>query len=143
MQDITKLPTATFNRALAALQEIHFIIKENGFYVLTWTGKLVTDALLMLGWRLSEEEKDIEKIEEAEKILAKDIAMAIVVLLLISLRRRGSLNFHKFENELINELKVAKKILEDYGKEDYFEIKNGVLIAGEKLKELDITNIFK
>ena len=28
LQDITELPTATFNRALAALKEIHFIKKD-------------------------------------------------------------------------------------------------------------------
>lgn len=141
LQDVTKLPTATFNRALVALQEIHFIKKEEGQYMLTWTGKLVSDALLMLGWRLGEEET--EEIEDAEKLLAKDIAMAIVVLLIISLRRRGKLDLNEFENELMNEMKVARKILEGYEKDGYVEIKDGVIFAKDKLRELDITGIFK
>ncbi|MCD6572537.1 MAG: hypothetical protein J7K95_00380 [Thermoplasmata archaeon] len=140
LQDITKLPTATFNRALAALQEIHFIKKEDGFYTLTWTGKLVCDGLLMLGWRLGEEEE--EEIEDAEKLLAKDIAMAIVVLLIISLKRRGKLNLDEFENELVKEMKISRKILEEYEKDGYLEIKDGVIFAKEKLKEIDITGIF-
>ncbi len=141
LQDMTKLPTATFNRALAALQEIHFIRKEDGFYTLTWTGKLVTDGLLMLGWHLDEEEK--EEIEEAEKLLAKDVAMAIVVLLIISLKRRGRLDLNEFENELLNEMKISRKILEEYEKDGYLEIKDGVIFAKDKLKEIDITGIFR
>jgi len=142
LQNITGLPTATFNRALAALQEVNFIKKEGPHYVLTWTGKLVTDALLMLGWRLSEESEEIIT-EDAEKLLSKDIAMAIVVLLIVSLKRTGKLDLDKFEQELLKEMKVARKILEDYEKEGYLEIKDGIVVAKDKLKKMDITGLFK
>jgi len=142
LQDITRLPTATFNRVLAALQEVNFIKKEDGYYKLTWTGELVSDGLIMLGWRLSEEQEE-EKIKDAEKLLAKDIVMAIVVLLLISLKRTGELNLNEFEEELINELKIARKIFEDYEKDGYVKFKDGIIKANEKLKEMDIRGVFK
>ena len=142
LQDITGLPTATFNRVLAALQEINFIKKDNGYYTLTWTGELVSDGLIMLGWRLSEE-KGAEKIKDAEKLLAKDITMAIVVLLLISLKRSGEINFNEFEKHLMNEMKITRKIFEDYEKDGYIEFKDGIIKANDKLKELDIRGIFK
>ena len=142
LQEITKLPTATFNRALSALQEIHFIKKEENYYMLTWTGKLVADALLLLGWRMAEEGEEIEDFV-AEELLAKDIVMAIIFLVFVSLKRRGKLNIKSFEKEIKNELKIMKEILKEYEKDGYIEIKDGWIYAKEKLNEIDISKIFQ
>ncbi len=141
LQDITALPTATFNRALAALQEIHFIKKEGNFYMLTWTGKLVADGLLLLGWRMTEEMEEIEDIV-AEKLLAKDIVMAIIFLLFVSLKKRGKLNISEFEKELQKEMSIVKEIFRDYEKEGYIEIKDGWIFAKDKINEVDLSKIF-
>jgi len=142
LQEITKMPTATFNRALAALQEIHFIKKEDNLYQLTWTGKLVSDALVLIGWRLAEAGEQVKDFV-AEELLAKDISMAIIVLLFISIKRRGKLNIEAFEKSMEDEMKVAKSILEEYEKDGYIEIKDGWIISKEKMNELDISKIFK
>lgn len=142
LQEITGIPTATFNRALSALQEIRFIKKEENFYKLTWTGKLVSDGLLLLGWRIAEEVEPVEDII-AEELLAKDIVMAIIFLLFVSLKRRGKLNIDKFEKELKNEIKIVKKIFREYEKDGYIEIKNGWVYTTDKINELDISKIFK
>ena len=142
LQEITKMPTATFNRALAALQEIHFIKKEDNLYQLTWTGKLVSDALLLIGWRLAEAGERVKDFV-AEELLAKDISMAIVVLLFISVKRRGKLNIEAFEKSMENEMKVAKDIFREYEKDGYIEIKDGWIISKEKMNKLDISKIFK
>ena len=138
LQEITKMPTATFNRALAALQEIHFIKKEDNLYQLTWTGKLVSDALVLIGWRLAEAGEQVKDFV-AEELLAKDI----VVLLFISIKRRGKLNIEAFEKSMEDEMKVAKSILKEYEKDGYIEIKDGWIISKEKMNELDISKIFK
>lgn len=142
LQEITKMPTATFNRALAALQEIHFIKKEDNLYQLTWTGKLVSDALLVVGWRLAEAGERVKDFV-AEELLAKDISMAIVILLFISVKRRGKLNIEAFEKSMENEMKVAKDIFKEYEKDGYIEIKDGWIISKEKMNKLDISKIFK
>jgi len=142
LQEITKMPTATFNRALSALQEIHFIKKEDNLYQLTWTGKLVSDALVLIGWRLAEAGEQVKDFV-AEELLAKDISMAIIVLLFISIKRRGKLNIEAFEKSMEDEMKVAKSILEEYEKDGYIEIKDGWIISKEKMNELDISKIFK
>ena len=142
LQEITKMPTATFNRALAALQEIHFIKKEDNLYRLTWTGKLVSDALLLIGWRLAEAGERVKDFV-AEELLAKDISMAIVILLFISVKRRGKLNIEAFEKSMENEMKVAKDIFKEYEKDGYIEIKDGWIISKEKMNKLDISKIFK
>lgn len=145
LQEITKISTATFNRALATLQEINFIRKEKNFYTLTWTGKLVADGLLLLGWRLAEEsEEGKEELGDfiAEELLAKDIVMAIIFLLFISLKRRRKLNVDAFEKEIKREMKVIRRIMKEYEKDGYIEIKNGWVVAKEKLDELDINKIF-
>ncbi len=141
LQEITKLPTATFNRALATLQEIHFIKKEGNFYILTWTGKLATDGLMLLGWRMGEEMEEIED-EEAEELLAKDITMAIIFLLLVSLKRRGKLNIETFKKEIRKELRVIDRIMKDYEKEGYIRIEEGWIYPGEKIEEMDISKLF-
>ncbi|MCD6448640.1 MAG: hypothetical protein J7L58_06350 [Thermoplasmata archaeon] len=141
LQEITKLPTATFNRALAALQEIHFIKKENNYYMLTWTGKLVSDGLILLGWRLGEQMEEVEDVV-AEELLAKDITMAIIFLLFVSLKKRGKLNMETFEKELKKEMKIIKDIFEEYEKEGYVEIKNGWIYATKKMEEMDLSKIF-
>lgn len=142
LQEITNIPTATFNRALAALQEIHFIKKEENLYKLTWTGKLVADGLLLLGWRIAEEIEPIEDIV-AEELLAKDIIMAIIFLLFVSLKRRGKLNIDAFEKEIKKEIKIVREILKEYENDGYIEIKNGWIYAKNKIRELDINKIFK
>ncbi len=141
LQEITKLPTATFNRALSALQEIHFIKKEGNFYKLTWTGKLVSDGLILLGWRMAEEMEEVEDFV-AEELLAKDMVMAIIVLLFVSIKRRGKLNITAFEREMKKEMKILKDILREYEKDGYIEIKDGWVYAKEKMDEFDISKIF-
>ncbi|HEC76142.1 MAG TPA: hypothetical protein ENI33_02640 [Thermoplasmatales archaeon] len=142
LQEITKLPTATFNRALSALQEVNFIKKDGHFYTLTWTGKLATDGLLLLGYRMEEEMEEVEDIV-AEELLAKDITMAIILLLFVSLRRRGKLNIEKFEKEMKNEMKVIKEVFKGYEKEGYIEIMEGQIFAKDKIKEMDIGKLFQ
>jgi len=135
LQKETDMPTATFNRALAALQEMHFISKENSYYELTWVGRLVIDGFLLLGWRISDEPDQIEDVV-AEKVLARDIVMAVIMIIFVSLRVRGRLNIKELEKQIDNEKDVIAKILEDYEKEGYIEIKDGVIFATEKINEL-------
>lgn len=142
LQEITKLPTATFNRALSALQEINFIKKDGYFYTLTWTGKLATDGLLLLGYHMAEEMEEVEDMV-AEELLAKDITMAITLLLFVSLKKRGKLNMEKFEKEMKKEMKVIRDIFEGYEREGYIEIKEGQIFAKDKIKEIDIINLFQ
>ncbi|KAA0000421.1 MAG: winged helix-turn-helix domain-containing protein [Thermoplasmata archaeon] len=141
LQEITKLSTATFNRALSALKEMHFIKKERNFYKLTWTGKLVTDGLLLLGWRMAEEMEEVEDFV-AEELLAKDIVMAVIVLLFVSIKRRGKLNIEIFEKEMEKEMEILKDILKEYEKDGYIEIKDGWVYAKKKMDEFDISKIF-
>ncbi|MCD6512166.1 MAG: winged helix-turn-helix transcriptional regulator [Thermoplasmata archaeon] len=141
LQNETGLPTATFNRALSALQEINFIKKDDEGYHLTWTGKLVTDGLIMLGWRMADHGDVVDK--NAEELLAKDVAMAIIVLIFISIKRRGRLDFDLFEKELMNEMEVAREIFKEYEEDGFIEFKDGELVAKEKMKLFDISSIFK
>ncbi len=141
LQIKTSLPTATFNRALSALQEINFIKKDEEGYHLTWTGKLVTDGLIMLGWRMAEHSDVVDK--NAEELLAKDVAMAIIVLVFISIKRRGRLNFDLFEKELLKEMSVAREIFKEYEEDGYIEFNNGEIIAKDKMKLFDISSVFK
>ncbi len=141
LQEITGLPTATFNRALSTLQEINFIKKEGNFYTLTWTGKLATDGVMLLGLRMGEEMEEIEDIV-AEELLAKDIAMAIIFLLFVSMKRRGKLNIKVFKEEMKEEMKVIDKILKDYEKEGYIMTEGEWIYPGEKIDEMDISKLF-
>ncbi|MBC7081754.1 MAG: winged helix-turn-helix transcriptional regulator [Thermoplasmatales archaeon] len=142
LQEETKISTATFNRALSALREVHFIKKENGYYKLTWTGKLVTDGLILLGLHISEEMEEVED-EFAEKLLAKDIIMATIMLVLVSIKKRGRIKIDKFEEEMKKEMKIMRNLLKEYEKEGYVEIKNGWVFAKDKMKEFDIKDIFR
>lgn len=144
LQEETKMSTATFNRALSALQEMHFIKKEEQQYEITWAGRLVVDGLMLLGLRTAELpgwKEDIpesEKLEDviAEKVLAKDIAILVLLIIFMSLRFRGRLNIDELQKELNTEKTVIKEIIEDYEKEGYLEKKDGVLIATDKFEEL-------
>ena len=109
--------------------------------MLTWTGKLVADGLLLLGWLMTEEMEEIEDIV-AEKLLAKDIVMAIIFLLFVSLKKRGKLNISEFEKELQKEMSIVKEIFQDYEKEGYIEIKDGWIFAKDKINEVDLSKIF-
>lgn len=141
LQEITKLPTATFNRALSALQEMHFIKKENNFYELTWTGKLVVDGLILIDWHMAEEMEEVEDFV-AEELLARDIVMALIFLLFVSLKIRKKLNIDVFEDEMNKEMKVIKKVLKGYEKDGYIEMKNGWIFAKKKFDTFDISKIF-
>ena len=141
LQEITGLPTATFNRALATLQEINFIKKDGNFYTLTWTGKLATDGVILLGWRMGEAAEEIEDIE-AEKLLAKDIAMAIIFLIFVSMKRRGKLNIKVFREEMMKEMKVVEEVLKEYEKEGYIRMEGEWMYPGEKIDEMDISKLF-
>jgi len=135
LQKETGMSTATFNRALAALQEMHFISKEKGYYELTWVGRLVIDGFLLLGWRISGETDQLEDLV-AEKVLARDIIMAVIIIIFVSLRVRGKLNIRELEKEIDEERGIISKILEEYEAEGYIKIKDGVITAAEKIHEL-------
>ncbi len=135
LQKETDMATATFNRALAALQEMHFIHKEGVYYELTWVGRLVIDGFLLLGWRISDEPDNLEDVV-AEKVLARDIIMAVIMIIFVSLRVRGRLNIKELEKQIYIEKEVISKILEDYEKEGYIETKDGVIFATDKINEL-------
>lgn len=142
MKKITKLSTPTFNRALNALTEVNFIKKEKQFYMLTWTGKLVTDGLVLFGVRLSEEIDDIED-SIAEKLLAKDIVMVILFLLFVSLKKRGKLNLIEFKKEINDELKIIDDIITSYENEGFLKRKDGWIYPTDKIKKLDYISLFK
>ncbi|MEM2934839.1 MAG: winged helix-turn-helix domain-containing protein [Candidatus Thermoplasmatota archaeon] len=142
LQEETKISTATFNRALSALRDVNFIKKENGYYKLTWTGKLVTDGLILIGLHIGEEMEEVAD-EFAEKLLAKDIIMATIMLVLVSIKKRGKIKIDRFEEEIKKEMKVMKNLLKEYEKEGYVEIKDGWVYAKNKMKEFDIKDIFK
>jgi len=141
LQKETDMATATFNRALAALQEMHFIHKEGSYYELTWVGRLVIDGFLLLGWRISDEPDNLEDVV-AEKVLARDIIMAVIMIIFVSLRVRGRLNIKELEKEIDRERGVIEKIIEEYEKDGYLEIKDGVIIATEKMQELTPEEFF-
>lgn len=144
LQEETKMSTATFNRALSALQEMHFIQKKDQYYEITWAGRLVVDGLMLLGLRTAElpgwkeEIPESEKLEDviAEKVLAKDIAILVLLIIFMSLRFRGRLNLDELQKELDNEKSVIKEIIDEYEKEGYLERKDGVLTATDKFEEL-------
>jgi len=141
LQKETDMATATFNRALAALQEMHFIHKEGSYYELTWVGRLVIDGFLLLGWRISDEPDNLEDVV-AEKVLARDIIMAVIMIIFVSLRVRGKLNIKELEKEIDRERGGIEKIIEEYEKDGYLEIKDGVIIATEKMQELTPEEFF-
>lgn len=142
IQEITKLPTATLNRSLSALQEIHFIEKENKHYRLSWAGKLAIEGLILLGLKV-EEYPSKEKIEDfvAEKILAQNIVLAMLVILLASIRLRGNLNLEEFEKDLENEKEVIYKVIKDYEKDGYLKIDGKKIIATEKFKKIKLQDL--
>ncbi len=142
LQEETKISTATFNRALSALKEVNFIKKDNGYYKLTWTGKLVTDGLILLGLHIGEEMEEVED-EFAEKLLAKDIIMATIVLVLVSIKKRGKIKIDRFEEEMKKEMEVMRNLLKEYEREGYVETKNGWIFAKDKMKEFNIKDILR
>jgi len=135
LQKETGMSTATFNRALAALQEMHFISKEKGYYELTWVGRLVIDGFLLLGWRISDRTDHLEDLV-AEKVLARDIIMAVIMIIFVSLRVRGRLNIKELEKNIDGEREVIFKILGEYEAEGYIRIEDGMITATEKIHEL-------
>lgn len=141
LQEETGISTATFNRSLAALQEMHFISKEEGYYSLTWAGRLVMDGILLLGWRMADKPEAIGSII-AEKVLARDIVMVWIVIIFVSLRIRGRVNIKELEEEIDKERKVITKIIKEYEKEGFLTIEDGMLIATEKLRELTPEELF-
>jgi DNA-binding MarR family transcriptional regulator len=141
LQEKTQLSTATFNRALAALQEVNFIRKDDADYHLTWTGRLVTDGLLLFGLRITEEMDEVEE-AVAEDLLAKDMVMAIVFVLFVSLKKRGKLHLSAFERAFSAEMRVIGAIFDAYAREGYLEISEGWIYATGKMDEMDVTALF-
>jgi len=142
IQEKTDLPVATLNRSLAALKDLHFIMKEGEFYRLTWTGKLALDGLFLLGLRVGEFPSS-EKIEDivAERLLARDVVLAILIMLFASLKIRGRLDIKEFENALDEERKVIYKIIGDFEKEGLLKFDGEVVEATDKLKEMGLVDI--
>ncbi|HEC81674.1 MAG TPA: winged helix-turn-helix transcriptional regulator [Thermoplasmatales archaeon] len=142
IQEKTNLPTATLNRSLVALRDIHFIDKEEG-YKLTWAGKLAIDGLFLLGLKIGKYPNK-EKIEDivAEKILAQNIVLAVLVIILASVKVRGHLNIDELEKRIEDEKEVIYQILEEYSKEGYLEIKEGTIYATKKFENMGLDQIF-
>ena len=139
IQDQTELPTATLNRSLLALQEIHFISKDDKGYNLTAMGKLAIDGLFLLGLEIGEfpKEGQVEDIV-AEKILAQDIVMAISIIILASIKVRGRLDIGQLEKQIMDEKKVIKQVLKDYEKDGYLKIKGNIVSATDKYNKMDL-----
>lgn len=142
IQEKTDLPVATLNRSLSTLRELHFITKERDWYRLTWTGKLVLDGLFLLGLRIGEFPKK-DEIEDlvAERLLARDVVLAILVILLASIKIRGKLNLKEFEEALKEEQKIIRKIISDFEVEGLLEFDGETITATEKFKEMGLTEI--
>lgn len=142
IQDKTGLPVATLNRSLATLRDLHFILKEDEFYRLTWTGKLVLDGLFLFGLRLGEF-PSTEKMEDvvAEKLLARDVVLAMLIVLFASLKIRGRLDIREFESSLDNEKKVIYKIIDDFQKEGLLEFDGNVVEVTDKFKKMSLVEI--
>ena len=141
LQDETGIATATFNRALAALQEMHFIEKPGGRYRLTWAGRLVVDGFFLLGWRMADTPESIEDYI-AEKVLAKDIVMVVLMIVLVSLRLRGRVDIEELEDEIMRETSVITQILDEYEQEGFIIREDGVIRATDKLDELAPQDLF-
>jgi DNA-binding MarR family transcriptional regulator len=141
LQDETGIATATFNRALAALQEMHFIEKPGGRYRLTWAGRLVVDGFFLLGWRMADTPESIEDYV-AETVLAKDIVMVTLMIILVSLRLRGRINIEELEQEIMEETAVITRILDEYEQDGYIVRENGVIRATDRLDELAPQDLF-
>jgi hypothetical protein len=139
IQENTKLPTATLNRSLSALQEIKFIEKKDEGYDLTWAGKLAIEGLILLGLNMGEYPKETQ-IENfvAEKVLAQNVVLAILIIILASIRVRGNLDLDEFEKDLEKERKVIYRILEDYEKDGYLKIDGKKISATKKFDKLGL-----
>jgi len=139
IQENTELPTATLNRSLSALQEIRFIEKKEEGYTLTWAGKLAIEGLILLGLNIGDYPKE-NQIEDfvAEKVLAQNVVLAILVIILASIRVRGNLDLEKFEKDLEKERQVIYKILEDYEKDGYLKIDGKKITATKKFGQLGL-----
>ncbi|MDD3493674.1 MAG: winged helix-turn-helix domain-containing protein [Candidatus Thermoplasmatota archaeon] len=141
LQEKTGISTATFNRSLAALQEVHFITKEKGHYRLTWAGRLLIDGFLLLGWRMADKPEDIEDVI-AERVLAKDIVMVVIMIIFVSLRLRGRLDLQTLEGEIDRERSVIARLLQDFEDEGYLRRENGLLVATDKFSRLTPEEFF-
>jgi len=143
IQEKTNLPTATLNRSLAALRDIHFIEKEDEGYRLTWAGKLAIDGLFLLGFKMGKYPKK-ERMDDiaAEKILAQNIILVVLIVILASVKIRGSLNIEELKQSIDEEKEVIYQILEEYSKEGYLEIKNGNIYSTKKFEEMGLEEIF-
>jgi len=78
----------------------------------------------------------------AEKVLARDIIMAVIMIIFVSLRVRGRLNIKELEKEIDKERGIIEKIIEEYEKDGYLEIKDGMIVATEKMQELTPEEFF-
>jgi len=139
IQDQTGLPTATLNRSLLALQEIHFISKEEKGYNLTGMGKLAVDGLFLLGLKMGEFPKEgyVDDIV-AEKVLAQDIIMGITILILASIKVRGHVNITELEKQVMDEKKVIKQLLKDYEKDGMLKIEGDIVKSTDKFEKMDL-----
>jgi len=139
IQEKTGLPTATLNRSLTALQEINFIEKQEEGYRLSWAGKLAIDGLILLGLKIGEFPRDT-KIDDiiAEKILAQNVVLVILIIILASIKVRGHLDLNQFERDLEEERKIIFKILEDYEKEGYVKLDGGQVYSTKKFEKIGL-----
>jgi len=84
-----------------------------------------------------------EKIEDivAERLLARDVVLAILIILFASLKIRGRLDIKEFEDALDEERKVIYKIIGDFEKEGLLKFDGKVVEATDKLKEMGLVDI--
>ena len=143
IQERTKLPTATLNRSLSALQEIHFISKEDEGWALTWAGKLAIDGLFLLGLKMSKYPKN-ETMEDiiAEHVLAQNIVLAVLVIIFASIKIRGKIDLGELEKGIEEEKEVIYQIVKEYEKEGYFVVSGKKITSTEKFKEMNLDHIF-
>lgn len=84
-----------------------------------------------------------DKIEDivAERLLARDVVLAILIVLFASLKIRGKLNIKEFKDTLDDELNVIYKIIEDFEREGLLKFDGETIETTGKFKEMGLTEI--
>ena len=127
------------NRILCVNLEIYR--RHKGYYRLTWAGRLLIDGFILLGWRMADKPEHIEDVI-AERVLARDIIMVVIMIVFVSLRMRGRLDIRTLEEEIEKERDVVYRIIQDFKDEGYLHLENGVLTATDKFENLTPEEFF-
>ena len=70
--------------------------------------------------------------------MAQNVVLAVLVIILASIRVRGHLDLKKFEKDLEKERQVIYKVLEDYEKDGYLKIDGKKITATKKFGQLGL-----